>query len=376
MVNAPCVRPRCLPSLVALAALVVCGTSAPLAPVMHGPVGPGPTALTTPLAIVIHDAPQDLRQHPYTVSLVAASGQTIASATATGRSRIDGPDVMSLPLPVTSSSRTRLYYLDGDAQVRFLTPTGATGFVTRLPGGPRAHVAFAVSPDDRRIAVSVLDYGLTSASPVRMRLYVEDLAGGAHYRALFASTRVFEWPIGWRGVALVLALSSAAYTQNTTANPYSAWDGYHVVDGGTARRLMTLCAGHGDASASGPLVAAGTLCIRADSYDAESWEGLRFFSVRGPYATGTGALSPDGTRIAATDADRRIILLRRAGQPMVTSARGYAQGWLDAAHLVVGSNLDLSGPSVLRLLDVRTGANTPLGTSGVFVGTLPEQFGG
>ncbi len=375
MTNTPCVRLRFLSPLVVLAALVSCGALAPLSPALYERAGQGPRALATPLAVVVHAPAQDLGHRPYTVALVAASGQTIASAVATSRSRIDGPDVTSLPLPVTSASRTRLYYLDGDTRVRVLLPTGATGLVTRLPGGPRAHVAFAVSPDDRRIAVSVLDYGRTSASPVRMRLYVEDLASGAHHHELFTSTWVFEWPIGWRAGALVLATDEVAYTQNTTVNPYTAWDGYHVVDAGTARRLMTLCAGHGDAAA-GPLVAAGTLCIRADSYDAESWGGPRLFSVRVPYTTGTGALSPDGTRIATTDADRRILFLRHAGRPLPTSTRGYAQGWLDATHLVVGSNFDLAGPSALRVLDLRTGANTLLAASGVFVGTLPEQFGG
>ena len=78
-----------------------------------------------------------------------------------------------------------MYFPDGLTTLRFLAADGSTGIATSLPNlAGRARSIFAVSPDDKRIAVSVFDW---STRPMKMRIYVEDLAGGGHTVEIFSS---------------------------------------------------------------------------------------------------------------------------------------------------------------------------------------------
>jgi hypothetical protein len=65
-----------------------------------------------------------------------------------------------------------------------------------------------------------------------VRLYVEDLAGGAHHIDLFSSNSDFVWPVGWHGGNVVVAVGPPA-VQNPAPNPYSAFGGYRLIDPGT-----------------------------------------------------------------------------------------------------------------------------------------------
>ena len=132
----------------------------------------------------------------YNLALVRVDGKVAARASATKRSEIADASA----LPYVSASKSRVYYLDGDRTVRFLKPDGATGVTTSVPGGPHVHATFAVTPDDSRIAVGLLDY---SVSPVKLTLYVEDL-GGAHHAVIFTSTNHYVWPVAWHSGHLAL----------------------------------------------------------------------------------------------------------------------------------------------------------------------------
>lgn len=95
-------------------------------------------------------------------------------------------------MPYFNSTVGRLYYLEGDSDVRYLARDGSSGLAKRLPVGHLQHAGFAVSPDDLKIAVSIIDY---SVDPHRLRVFTEDLSDGGSHRELFTSTTRFEWPV-------------------------------------------------------------------------------------------------------------------------------------------------------------------------------------
>src|SRR5215471_12797183 len=159
-----------------------------------GGESPGKPASPSREAVMVDLFPD---QGGYDVSLVSESG-VVTKAHAQQRTPI--PD--AIELPYVSASNTRVYYLDGDQQVRWFKADGSSGYATSVPGSSRIHATFAVSPDETRIAVSLLDY---SVSPVGLRIYVEDLAGGGHHSLIYTSTNHYVWPIGWHAGNLVVA---------------------------------------------------------------------------------------------------------------------------------------------------------------------------
>jgi len=109
-------------------------------------------------------------------------------------------------LPCVSTSNSRAYFLDGDTSVRYLAagpstapcdPSGCTfgtnGDVTHVPGGAAEASAFAVSPNDERIAVSVFSFRPSASGPVPtgVRLYVENLVGGGSHVEIFSSSSLW-----------------------------------------------------------------------------------------------------------------------------------------------------------------------------------------
>jgi hypothetical protein len=106
----------------------------------------------------------------------------------------------------TSTSLTRLYFLTASNEVRFLGADGSSGSEIQIKVLPNEEAGFAVSPDGKRIAISIFSYDSSSAYN-GMRLYVEDLQGGGHHVDIFDSKTVAEFPIGWTGGNLVLAVT-------------------------------------------------------------------------------------------------------------------------------------------------------------------------
>ncbi len=297
----------------------------------------------------------------YSLSLVSLDGRVVAQAAAHGRSLIQGLGGVAVPLPGASASADRAYYLDGDRQVRYLTPQGANGLATTLGVGPHAHAAFAVSADDKRIAVTIVDY---SGPTPAMHLTTRPLVGGTAV-PLFSSSSVFEWPVRLHGDALVLAvLQGSAYVRTSAGNPANAFDGYHVVDLNTGARRTALCPS-GDAV--GPLVAAGTLCTAPGSGDlsAQSLAGTtRRFGQTGV----SPVLSPDGARIAASDG-HYIFVLDASGKRTTTAVQGLPRAWIDATHLFVANGFGASAR--LGILDLRSRSVSVLAIAGQFAGVLP-----
>ena len=301
----------------------------------------------------------------WTIALVDLQGRVVARVRPRARSLISTTRATAVALPIVSASRSRLYYLDGDRQIRVLTLNGTTAAVATVPGNSHAHVAFAVSPDDRQMAVSVLDY---AARPAHLTLYVQDLRTGRRH-ALLVSTQRYEWPIGWRSGALVLAVAASAYTAFGAPNPYEAWNGYHVVNAATGQRLATLCPG---GAVTGPVVRVGTPCWRQEAWSVQSWTGGTRFTAHAP--AGVSVLAPDGHQMAWRSAlDDALFLLGPQDHRRRLAVRGYLGGWLDATHLLVGGVTGVG--TGLCIVDVRSGRITPTAAQGRFVGVLPSDLG-
>lgn len=299
-----------------------------------------------------------------------------ASATARNRRHTCSPLV---PLPNVSASHSRLYFLDGDATLKYLKPTGESGTVRDLNVGPNQEAVFAASPDDSRLAVVVLDH---LQYPVTTRLYVEDLASGTNHLELFSGT-VLEWPVAWYRGNLLMAVGINAPPQNCIDSFSYASLGYHVADPNTGNRIRSVCDGWTSYS---PPVPAGTLCIngavplgQAPS-KVESWDGATRILRNVGGCPQNGVLSPDGTWIASNEVSAAqngctgqasIYLLATDGRIVQTPAVGSAEGWIDSDHLVVGGEGESAPASVF---DVSAKTTKHVGVLGFFAGTLPNDF--
>ena len=239
-----------------------------------------------------------------------------------------------------------------------------------------------MSPDDLRIAVSVLDY---TRYPVSTRLYVEDLRGGGNHIQLFYSSSVLEWPVGWHAGRVVMALGINSPPQNSF-DSFAPAHGYHVVSAQTGGRLLTLCSGQDSYI---PESAGGAVCIDLQTGSVPSWDGQAHAlpMARKPNATSgncslIGPLSPAGVIATSVVSSSQggcgggpgIFLVGPSGgigtRPVTSNA--YADGWIDPTHLVVdASTFRKSSIPVLSILNVNTGAAVRIQASGYFVAVLP-----
>jgi hypothetical protein len=318
----------------------------------------------------------------YNVAVVGGNAQVVASAHAAKRSGITD----AIELPYVGVSKSRIYYLDGDRDVRYLKTDGTTGLATSVPGTSQVHAAFAVSPDDSRIAVALLDY---SVSPVALTLYVEDV-GGAHHSVIFTSNTKYLWPVAWHSGQLVVAyigpnatpFKSKVYFYNSRdltnypygPNPYGGIN-FHVINPVTAVREAIISGG----GASGLLTKAGTAVVQGQAVDwagnAILWDSPNDY---GSFSA-AGSLSPDGTMIAACCPQRgsngALVIWYPGGRTrlltvMVTSADWV--GWLDNTHLVTGFYQSSDGsPAVV---DVSSNAVIPVDAHGFVAAIFPSDL--
>jgi hypothetical protein len=267
-------------------------------------------------------------------------------------------------LPETSGSATHVYFLDGDTLIGSLAPDGTVALVETVNAPPNSQVVFSVSPDEQRIAISIITLA-TSASPntLDVHMYVEDLVGGSKRVDLYSSTTLAEWPVGWHANNLVVGVGAADIA--TSDNPYGA-TGYLVIDPTTGARLVSLDCAYG------LLVAAGTACPPLRDWRQQAWDGTQSaVDLHGwPMPAGrvlsglVTHLSPDGAWIAAASGPPPLFVETTGSNSGGYTAWGVPLGWLDNTHLVVSS------PSELEVVDI-TGAVTPVAITGLK--TIPQQ---
>jgi hypothetical protein len=282
----------------------------------------------------------------------------VATASAANRTPIrlgsPGDNAPAIVMPKVSASDTRVYYINGNREVRSLTVDGKSSLATLVPGSATVQAGFAVSPDDRRIAVATIDY---AAHPPALRLYVENLAGGGNHLEIFSSSSSYVWPVGWHGSSLILAVGPAA-AQYAAANPYDAIDGYHVADAATANRLAAVC--EPPARAVGLIARTGALCVSGSGTFQQRWDGSRH-----ALPAECSALSPSGNLAACGGAGPglatgAISIVSADGTRTPTGVAGWGTlGWIDDGHLIFAAGANST--SDLELLDLGSGVATPIG---------------
>ncbi len=296
----------------------------------------------------------------YTVSLIGIDGKVVGTAQPSSPTAVTCGDAAAavLPTPV-SATNSRLYFMDAQGVVRYLSPKGDTARVTNVPTGGQRRSMFTVSPDDQRIAVVVNDYTTTGAST---KLYVEDLVGGANHLDIFSETGAFTlWPIGWHGGSLVVA-KVAACTQGGGFGCCGPLE-LHVVDPATAIRRFTI--GGPTCIIGGPPTPIGTPCETTTSgarvYD---WTGTLLRTVVMP-GQGPIYLSPNGQHLAySTDATTTTI---EGGG----SIKMDVCGWIDDTHIFSGGDAQHQP----RVGNITTGAVVPVAAQGLCAGRLPGGLG-
>lgn len=373
---------------------------------------PSPAATTTaspapsgPWAVMVHRAGEG---EPYFVQLVGLDGRGgpwVEPVTRSAKTfyfpptpcpppaKCTAAETANYRIPETSISTTHVYFLDGDTVIRSLAPDGMVAVVKTIHAPPNSQVAFSVSPDDRRIAVSIITLATSqSTSPLDVHMYVEDLIGSSNRVDLYSSTTLAEWPIGWHAGNLVVAVGSSDI--GTYDNPYAA-TGYHVADPATGLRLASL------SCARGLLVAAGTACADgwcgtasgpcvSGTVGKQSWDGTKTLLAipSGPpprifMAFDWAAnLSPDGTTLAcAVVADPQTgalqTMLLQNGTAKFIAPGFVPMGWFDSGHVILGSAFDVKIMDVASQALVSTSGLRAIPTQGrpAFTGTLPVDLG-
>jgi hypothetical protein len=295
----------------------------------------------------------------YTVSLVGTDAKVVASAQASAPGAVTCANAAAgvVPLPV-STSNSRLYFMDGQGVVRFLSPKGDTGRATNVPIGPARRSMFSVSPEDQRIAVIVDDFNSTGAAT---RLYVEDLNGGGNHVELFTEAGAYTlWPIGWHGTNNLVVAKVPACTQGGGFGCCGPQE-LHVVDPATAVRRFTI--GGSGCVISGPPTPAGASCETTTStakvYD---WTAglLRTYPIPG-LGMGPIYLSPNGQHLA---------LSTNPGETTVEGAKTLSMtvcGWIDDTHILAGGDTQQQP----RVGDINSGTIVPVAAQGDCGGRLP-----
>jgi hypothetical protein len=312
----------------------------------------------------------------YNANVVGIDGRLWASIRLDKRTPISNASGRAIVLPYVSTSLTALYMLVGDSTVLSLRlPDGKQTVVTHLQVGANMEAAFAVSPDDSQIAVSVLDF---NRSPVHVQLYTDKLGGGNRH-VIFESDSNYVWPVAWHAGLLVLAHAYGPFEEDVAKaapgldNPYSAIS-YHIVDPVTASRVVLM----GSCTVSGPLSPAGSGCIQGGTID---WQG----NVSPPWSTrdwgsvsSAASLSPDGRWIAATVPDSPDKMGIWAPDGRVVNwvygpgIRDWA-GWLDDQHVVTGSYLNATYQPVVTN-PIRGGIDHPVIGYGFYAARLPTDI--
>lgn len=149
-----------------------------------------------------------------------------------------------------STSNDKVYVLDGDSTIYELRQDGSRQRVTSIPGTDTVIAAFAVSPDDSRIAVAAMGVGSQT-------LYVEKLGGGGRVTLAAPGPQTY-WPVGWHDREIVLAAGNRFGASSVPLNPYGA-QAYGLLDLSVGGHFSPIQSG--DCAPTGFLTSAGTACV-------------------------------------------------------------------------------------------------------------------
>jgi hypothetical protein len=280
--------------------------------------------------------------------------------------------------PWISVTASRVYYLDGPSDISWLKPDGSKGLATSIAVSARQQVSFAVSSDDKLLAVSVLSYGprpscgnpcLIPTPFLGTQLSVGDLAGGRR-TTIFTSAKVPEVPVGWNSGNLVVGVVPPNCCQSVTPSSFSVTE-YHVVNPANGNRIWTVCPAPGHAL--GHPQPGGSLCGsgKSDSgLTVQAWNGKSTSAgLTTHFYKGDGFLSPNGTKVAFSGSGVTVQEIR--GRRIQLIELGDVMGWFDSDHLAaLSNNLETAE---LVLVDLR---KAPDGLEASFTRLPPLQIVG
>jgi|SRR5579864_78194 len=327
------------------------------------PGGSTPTPSSTPPPV---SGPYGVLAGPfagasYTITLVKIDGKVAAATQASTppSPTCAGQAAGVVPYPVATSDAFA-YFMDAKGAVRTLSGDGSVSAspVITLPVGPSTRSVFAVSSDDSRMAVAIIDFVSGGATT---RLFVDQiLAGGGAQHLIFSESGSYTlWPVGWHGGDLVVAKVPSC-TQGggpTCCGPQEL----HVVDAATAVRKYTL-GGPGCIVVGAP-TPGGTMCEDTSFTKASvlNWAGnvVRSYPISGP----EGAyLSPSGDRVALVDNTGTSVPGSNVSWP-----RLLACGWIDDIHVLSGGDQQQQ-PTVGEF---PSGVSLPVAAQGDCAGRIP-----
>ena len=347
-------------------------TGAAHSPAASAPSSPAATtsAFSTPPAGAVSPAPEPLAgaygvlvsplngSASYTVSLIGVDGKVAASKQVSAPPTVSCGNAAAVVPPPVSTSNSGVYYQEGQGGITFMSPSGQLRQAASVPAGTASRRSmFAVSPDDKRIAVVVADYSSSGAST---RLYVEDLGGSNHVET-FSETGAYSlWPIGWHGTNNLVLAKVPSCTQG--GGPFCCGpQELHVVDPATAVRRFTI--GSSSCRIAGPPVPAGAVCEDVTNYGATvfNWTAgtIRQFRIGG---VALAYLSPNGSHVALVDNNGTF--MEDTGKSL---AGLFACTWIDDSHVLAGGDAQHQP----RVGDISGGSQIPVAAQGDCAGRLP-----
>ncbi|HEY8675164.1 MAG TPA: hypothetical protein VIO13_04270 [Candidatus Dormibacteraeota bacterium] len=365
-------------------------TSRPL--VSHSPA-PTPTHGATPTATPAPTGPFALlatnnnRQgSTYDVLLVDEAGHIVARVTA--KLPLLKPH-QTITIPLANATTSGAYYLDGDTDIHTLNPDGSAPVLKTIAAGTASTLAFAVSPDGQRVAVSVITEQSVGTRTTGHG-YIEDLRDANGHVDIFSNTAVaaYRWPIAWHANNVVDAIGSANcgnYGYGSGTNSIACAQSLHVINATTQSRAATICeqpaaAASGESyswSLTGLLTRAGAVCNESEynspdgantcAIAAVDLNGIHHSFMSSPCAQINGNLSltncflsPDGTRMACQSSSNfALVFLSSSGATHNLGRRYNVLGWIDASHLMVQVDT-----TTLAVLQADTGAVTNVTLTG------------
>jgi hypothetical protein len=298
---------------------------------------------------------------PYTVSLIGIDGKVVASAQASSPTAVScgtaGNAVVPLPI---STSGSRAYLMDAQGAIHFLAPNGDTEQATTVPSAAGRRSMFAVSADDRHIAVVVADF---SSSGAATKLYVEDLNGGSNHIDTFSESGANTlWPVGWLGTdQLVLAVMPACDQVGTQHFGATA---IHIVEAATANRLGSI--GGPNCAPNIPTSLAGVVCqLPGGGVQVLSWNNTLSRPGYLPAEPKVPMyLAPDGSAIALSPSPSTVTIEGKA----FANLQMNVCGWIDNSHIFSGSDAQ----NQARVGDITNSNMVPVLAQGVCAGRIPN----
>jgi hypothetical protein len=253
--------------------------------------------------------------------------------------------------------------MDAQGAVRFLAPDGSTSTapIITLPAGTASRRSmFAVSPDDKQMAVVIDDFTSSGASTT---LLMDQLPNGGAQNPVFTESGAYTlWPIGWHGTNNLVLAKAPSCTQG--GGPFCCGpQELHVVDPNTATRRFVLGNSPSCVLAGSPSPA-GAICESTSNYAQATqlnWTAgtVRTLAINGPTFA---YLSPSGQMVAFVDNSGTSFTIGAA-----TIAGMFACGWIDDQHVISGGDPQHQP----RVATVTTGAMVPVAAQGDCGGRLP-----